>query len=246
MRSVLFSLPALALVGCLSAASAHIFAESKQSLKVHIPESVNVLYVDGEKYKKPFFKKNHTLLQLQTFEGKKHQLILAYEQVFEDGDDFDVVASEAFLSEFELPAHVWVQMNNTANVDVGAYSPIIVVGLDEPSTVEQAEQFAKQPALSFTLRQGAESSFVKGEHAKRYSTESLSGEVLPVSIRYSVKEESWLNSFTQERPQASQPMAPDAVSKGGVNKDDALQQLQFWWEKANPEQRREFRQQVLK
>ena len=103
-----------------------------------VPEEFEVLFVDGKAYTSSWFRKGVERVTMQKPLNEKHQLVLKFEQVFDDGDDFDIIRSKAFMLEFAYPDNI-----QELALDFAPFKQL-----------KQAETFAKMPKLDVVIRKG--------------------------------------------------------------------------------------------
>jgi uncharacterized protein YccT (UPF0319 family) len=94
-----------------------------------IPEDFDIKFVNGEDYKAPLFQ-TKTIQTVAVSSSAQQQIVLVYSQVFDDGEDFDVVKSKPFMLEFKT--------GKTADITI-AYKV--------PNDYDSAKAFAKKPEL---------------------------------------------------------------------------------------------------
>lgn len=115
-------------------------AQAAQPATLVIPEALDIVSVDNNKYSKPLFSDPVTTLKL---EPGQHQIVLEYDMLFEVGhDDHDVITSEPFQITFSTVA--------------GEQYYIKVPVFDE-STLDKARVYARKPVIEIIRRADSQS-----------------------------------------------------------------------------------------
>jgi uncharacterized protein YccT (UPF0319 family) len=99
-------------------------------LKLSIPEDFDVKFLNGEAYKSSLVQ-SEVMQTISLSYAVPQQIVLVYSQVFDDGEDFDIVKSKPFMIEF-VPS------------DKGTLSMIF----EAPNNYDSARTFAKQPLVN--------------------------------------------------------------------------------------------------
>lgn len=113
--------------------SAVVFSVGVFSLdaKILIPEDFDIQVVNGKEYSAPLFQKKSVQVVVLDATRDRQQIVVRYSQVFDDGDDFDVVKSKPFMFEFKVGATTQLKLEFQA-----------------PSDYAEARVFAKNPVVS--------------------------------------------------------------------------------------------------
>ncbi len=199
-------------------------AMSFASVTLYYPEDFDVLVVNGEEYKSTWVSKNKGKLDLDT-DLASQQVVMRYRQVFDDGDDFDVVKSKAFSIEFKL---------------VAGMDQLYLV-FDQPSDADAAKRYAKKPEVGL-------SSIEPQKRQKKMLSEAAGSSLVSVTLAYDVDQRSWLESFVSSDSSSSsgvvvsQPVAEIGQASDEVPrpKQSAISQLFFWWDQASASERETF------
>ncbi len=200
--------------------------DATQKSTLSIPEDFNVTYVDGLKNKANFFSPGGAELTLSKGE---HRVVMIYDQFFERGDDTDRIKSAAFMLSFVIEQE-------------GSYE----LQFAPPKSSDAAKEFAKNPQVEIVM-------------PKLKSA-------LPVQITYNIDPEMYLASYAKAAvlpvlvnetavpvsapvPKTSATQTPEvrlSFSEHTAQKESAridpnvLQQLKYWWQQADKNQRDEF------
>ena len=153
----------------------------------------------------------------------RQQLILRYRQVFDDGDDFDVVKSKAFSVTFDT---------------MSGQSDFYLLA-DLPENVDEAKRFAKKPAVRLST--------LKSTQAINDSTRSSSllSSIVPVILAYDVDQRTWIDNFIVQNPAQEQPISQThqnqaAVSASQATTTLAMSKLLYWWDRSSLADREAF------
>ncbi|MCK5881937.1 MAG: DUF2057 family protein, partial [Sinobacterium sp.] len=133
MKVILIKFAVLVVAGLFS----HVLLAKDWLLTV--PEDFDLKVVNGAKYSAPLFQSKHVQLLKLDKAREKQQIVMTYSQVFDDGDDMDVVKSKAFMVEFSSELQ----------------GEELAVEYDHPSYYSTARIFAKKPVVRITFNKGA-------------------------------------------------------------------------------------------
>ncbi|NRA41039.1 MAG: DUF2057 family protein [Pseudomonadales bacterium] len=191
----------------------HVEASDQHSLLV--PEEFNILAVNGQPYPKVLLRKGIIHLPLKPLPDGLHLLTLQYEQVFDDGDDFDIIKSTPFVIEF---AH----LSGVSELMID-WKPI--------RRVKQAAQFARQPSFDVLVRTGDR----QGQKLNlRFFYDQAESAQPQLSMTNTAATTELLAPY--EEGKLSVEDAETAKTE-----PDALSQLKYWWQAASPASREAFK-----
>lgn len=191
----------------LSGLSLSVYAGADFKAKLIVPEALNVMYLNGKKKSRSLFESGDQTLEVGV---GPQQLVVEYEEIWEDGDDHDRVISEPVMITF--------------NVEAGQSYRIKIPRL---TNVKAAKAYAKLPNM--TVVNHASNKKIEAELSYQLEQQTF--------LESFVKKKQ---PVFQKPVVDSQGKATDKAGSKAADKAAVLKQLKALWQNASEAERAAF------